>query len=282
MSSTYRVRMPSTCTYQSVLATGVCSGQYTGVKSLLGVDITLRGRARKCASGSWEVYLGCKGTDCFLLNNYKLCSSDADCTATTACGNIPVDAISFFNNNYRSYYDPYTTHSYYTTYSTSSSSSSNIYDYTSTYDADDYYYYKTPLFSYFWFTPLFPYVQYAPFRQGSKCFTNVNEEIFHDIKNVLRSLKGLPKDEVKNYSEKYMCSVDQQFIINANLTAWGQTQITTDAEFITLKELTEWQAGGSPIETKVVPIPVDEITENGVLKYSSLVISLLSLLVVLI
>jgi len=269
--------VPSTCTYQSVLANGVCSAQYTGVKSLLGVDITLRARARKCASGSWEVYLGCKGTDCFLLNNYKLCSSDADCTATTACGNIPDDAISFFDYNYRNQYLPYTTtYSPTTTYFPTTSST---YDYTTTFD-ENYYVYRTPLLSYVYMTPILPYVQYAPFKAGSKCFTNITGEIFSDIKNVLRSLKGLPKDDVKNYAEKYMCSVDQQFIINANLTAWGQSQITTDAEYITIKELTEWQVGGSPIETKVVPIPVEDAdrTDYGV----SLVISVLSVLVVLI
>jgi len=250
----------------------ICSAQYSGAKSLLGVDITFRGRVRKCPSGNVEVYLGCKGTDCFLLNSYKLCTSNAQCTPTTACGNIPQDIVSFFNNNYRNPYINYMT----TTQmpSTTMNSYTTTYFPTTTYDItpnpNPYPKYKYPLGIYYPTFALFPFSIFYEnvFKKDGMCYTNITTELFHDIKNVLRSLKDLPKDNIKNPNEKYMCSVDQQFIINANLTSWWQSELTIDVDIITLHKLEAWNIDANPLEVKVLPPPppidVNTPTDSGI------------------
>jgi len=55
---------------------------------LFGLDVNIRARVSKCSTGSLEIYIGCKGTDCTYLKNYKLCESDSECSQTTKCNRI--------------------------------------------------------------------------------------------------------------------------------------------------------------------------------------------------
>jgi len=215
-----RLKMPSTCTYDNFLSKKFCGVQYTGLKDLLGIDITLRGRVTKCSTGSFEVYVGCKGIDCFLLNNYKLCTSNSDCTATTVCGNM-FEGLPFISNNVIDDYDNDTINNPIVT------QISVI---------------TTP------FTALFPFVYYYNiFKDNTMCFKNFSTELYLDAKNIFRSLKGLPKDPSNEFNE-YMCTFDTEYMKNFNLTDWAQDQVITDADTITIKGLLAWDIGSNPIE----------------------------------
>jgi len=123
------------------------------------------------------------------------------------------------------------------------------------------------------YLPFAPVYNYLIFKEETSCFVNITTELYWDMKNVLRSLNGLPKDASKN-TDTFMCSIDPEFFQNFNTTEWQQQQVIIDTDTITLKDLSAWNIGSTPLEVK----PSASEETNGVL---SVIISALSLLIFL-
>ena len=90
-SPTDKLVMPSSCTLANYLATGTCSMQFTGLRSLFkNRDLNVRAIVRQCPGADSlasipEVYVDCVGADCskvFNPFNYQYCRQDSDCANT--------------------------------------------------------------------------------------------------------------------------------------------------------------------------------------------------------
>jgi len=91
-----RLHMPETCTYEYFTTHHYCALEYIGLQDILNIDVALHIKITKCSNSPYlSIYLGCKGTDCFVLDGKsKLCSSDSDCTSSTSC----VDISQIYSN----------------------------------------------------------------------------------------------------------------------------------------------------------------------------------------
>jgi len=98
--ATSRLILPSTCTLESWQETGVCAVKWTGLQDLLNMDITIRGRMRKCSNstGIPEAYLECEGSDCASLFRPVLCNSNSDCSTNFVCKDITAEDSLTYNN----------------------------------------------------------------------------------------------------------------------------------------------------------------------------------------
>jgi len=215
-NTTSKINLPNTCTYAYWIQNGVCSVQYAGIKSLLGIDVTLRVRIRRCTAsatpGSIEVYLGCKGTDCFLFKDIRFCSSQSDCTDTTICYNIFNENMMNYNGN-------------------NSNSNNNTNCYNGTCEVVSQSDYTNMIL-----TPAF---LYTTLKENTSCMRDVISEVMRDTKNAVRELKNLQLDNTYQF---FMCSFDTSFIMkDGNIASdWIQSQVIVDAGTITVRDLNPW------------------------------------------
>jgi len=267
-----RVAMPSTCTYENFVTNGFCALQYSGLIGLLGIDVTLTGRVRKCPTGSYEIYLGCKGTDCFLVNSYKLCSSDSDCTSSTVCSNFfnntgsivsgilsnnnnnnnnnnncnnNNDCCSNNNNNNNCCNNCNNNNPSGSNNNNPTGSNSNINPQPTNPENQDNNG-TVVVESTATLVAFTPAIFYGLFKTETTCFTDPLNELFYDIRNVLRNLKGLQPDTDSDVTT-FTCSYDLTVLEGTNMSLWSQQQVIASGNTITIKNLDAWNIGGSPL-----------------------------------
>jgi len=250
------LNLPTTATYDNLAQKGFMAAQFSGFKDLLGLDITLRARARRCPSGSFEGYAGCKGSDCYLFENVKLCSSDSDCSATTKCSNLFDLPFSEINNQ-----PPPPA----PTPPPPPCQDCSVCDCNGTSVVAE----NTAI------SAIGPVIFYSLFKPNSQCFKNVTVEVVQDFKNVFRTLQNKQRDST--YSTHFMCSYDSDVLRNKNISQWADNQVTIDAQFITLNNLLSWDVGSAPIVVKGGSGNLDH-TNSGIAIFFSMIALFLSLL----
>jgi len=216
------ITLPSTCTYAYWVQNGACSVQYSGIKSLLGLDITLRARIRRCTAsttpGSMEAYIGCMGKDCFLFKEIRLCSGQSDCTESTVCSNIINEIANNTNNNNNN--------------NNNNQSGSNCNNGTCDVSQSQ----SSSVNSVVLLTPAFIY---ATLKENTTCMSDIISEIGKDAKNAVRALNGMALDNT--YNQIFMCTFDTSYIKDSSSTAaWAQSQVIVDANVISLRDLSSW------------------------------------------
>jgi hypothetical protein len=206
--------MPSTCTYDYWKTNQFCAVRYTGLQSLTGLDITLSAQAIKCTNSPIPAfYLGCKGTDCFLGNRFKLCDSDKDCTLTTKCTNL--FNISQYESN------PYNNSYSCTNCSTGIGYSASLG---------------------IAFTPAL-YLSY--YSKTSQCY-DIDKDPSLLAKDGLRYMEGLPAD-MSNTNTLFMCAPDPDVIKKQNATQWAMDQAVVSGTTILMKDLHAWTVSKAPV-----------------------------------
>jgi len=213
-----RLSMPSTCTYETFVSKGYCALRYTGLQSLTGLDITISGQVAKCPNSPIpSIYIGCKGTDCFLANKFKFCSSNADCTPTTVCNDL-------FNISVYSTPDNSTNNNNNTCTNCSSVESTNV---------------IASIFA--------PAIGAAFFLENSTTCWNKDKDLFLMLKNGLRYMEGLAPDMDDN-NVLFMCAPDPEFVKRVNASKWALDQVVVTGTTITMNDLVAW-------DTPVVILP---------------------------
>jgi len=87
--NTKKFSMPDSCSYQTWLATGTCSLEYTGLQPLLNSDITIRVQLSACP-GSFalpSLTIDCSGNACPIISDPVPCTQDYQCPTGTVCYN---------------------------------------------------------------------------------------------------------------------------------------------------------------------------------------------------
>jgi len=97
------LNMPSTCTYESYVKSGVCTFDYTGFSSLIGYsNVALRVTIQRCSQllhAIPQITVSCVGSGCqsmFAIQKFKPCATDLDCTNNRKC--ITIDSSTYFKN----------------------------------------------------------------------------------------------------------------------------------------------------------------------------------------
>jgi hypothetical protein len=198
-----RVVMPETCTLDYFQKNGYCAVRYSGMQSLIGLDMTFSARISQCTNSPlFEVYIGCKGNDCFFGNKFKFCSTNADCTETTKCSNI--FDFSIYND------DP------------TNPPPTNVQD------------------EYIDMTMAYP-IYYYGLLTNDTCWASKAGDVMRLGRDTLRYMEGLPKDTSTNL-DTFICFADVDYIKKQNFTQWAMDQVKIDGTTITLKDLKAWTA----------------------------------------
>lgn len=296
-NSTSLFAMPSTCTYESYVQNGYCSLQYSGLSYLLGIDVNLRLRVRSCSSGALEIFLGCKGGDCFLFNSYKLCSSNSDCTQTTVCSNFLNDTgnaiteIMNSNNNSANNSDNNGINNNSPGISMVFGNESVPTNNTSTSSNSGFTWSKfnEQLNVIRFITPA---LFYDIFQPNTQCFSTPNQELSLDFKNFLLVLQGTPavnntnnvttsnsttvnstsSNSTSSNSAAYTCSFDPRYL--QNLTTDFSNQLTASGNVVTLQGLAAWDVGGNPLSIVFTNTNIE--SANGAI---TMIISVVTLMI---
>jgi len=102
MTGVSRLILPSTCTFETWQNTGVCSLKWTGLQDLLNVNVTLRGKMRRCSPNTEDVpemYLECEGSDCASFFRPTLCNYDDECAANLVCKDLTMQNLTYKDYN---------------------------------------------------------------------------------------------------------------------------------------------------------------------------------------
>ena len=100
VNTTFKVGLPSTCTFDSWKNTGLCALQWTGLQSLLGVGVTIRAYAKDCGAFKLpEFKLECIGTGCSLFTSPQLCTTSTECVTGSICMDVYDQFYNKLGNN---------------------------------------------------------------------------------------------------------------------------------------------------------------------------------------
>lgn len=91
--------LPETCTLANWITKGECAVKWGGLKDLLNIDVTIRGRIRRCSDSELpEFYIDCEGTDCVNLFRPKVCTSSSQCGSNLICKNLLAESSLTYEN----------------------------------------------------------------------------------------------------------------------------------------------------------------------------------------
>ncbi|KAJ3157633.1 hypothetical protein HDU89_000009 [Geranomyces variabilis] len=85
----WRLKMPTSCSYATWKSKGSCALEFTGLATLLQLDVTFRASATQCSASPWPALnIDCVGSDCKYIMQPHMCSSDSDCGGLAVCTDI--------------------------------------------------------------------------------------------------------------------------------------------------------------------------------------------------